>query len=173
MKLPMLKYLAILLVLFSSCGGNKKDSAKSEANEAAQSGFIYLSPNQLNKLGIFIQDSSVMYNNEIKDVGELNITIRGMGYIGNAATTEQTNLNFYPRYITTLDTVQRAMYRLEGEYPNDMEEARKWSSFESLIPVVVEQKSGDVVFGETLVFWLTKTPDLERMIKEIRNENQQ
>lgn len=162
--------LAAIVFLIYSCGGNRDKTSQAGQADLHNDGFVHLSNQQLAKLGIFIKDSAVMYNNEMAGVGGLNITIRGMKYIGNAATTEQTTLNFYPRYITTLDTVQRAMYRLEGEHPNDMKEARKWTSFESLVPVVVEQKSEGVKFGETLVFWLTKTPDLEKMLAELQKE---
>lgn len=170
MKRTLTPSIAFIFILLLSCCGNPNVKSEKQQESESKSGYIYLSVQKLEKLGIFIKDSSVMYNNEMAGVGGLNITIRGMRYIGNAATTEQTTLNFYPRYITTLDTIQRAMYRLEGEHPNDMEEARKWTSFESLVPVVVEQKTNGLKFGETLVFWLTKTPDLEKILADLQKE---
>ena len=86
---------------------------------------------------------------------------------GNESTLQQTSHPFYPRYITTLDTVQRAMYMLSGHTAEGDDEAKKWQTFESLIPVVVEQKEGGEKFGETLIFWMTKSPEFERLLEEI------
>lgn len=152
------------LLLLLACGGGTKEVKHSIYNE---SGMVVLSAEQLQKLGIFIEDSAVMYNNSIEGVGIVDIVIRDKMYYGNKSTHTQTNLPFYPRYITTLDTVQRAMYMLSGHTAEGDEEAKKWQTFESLVPVVVEQKSGDVVFGETLIFWMTKMSELERLLKEI------
>ncbi len=164
-------FCIVALLAFSfACKQTGKTDSSIQQDETTPKGFIHLSSDQLARLGVYVKDSAVMYNNEVEKVGGLNIIIQGMKYIGNAATTQQTNLNFYPRYITTVDTIQRAMYRLEGEHPNDMVEARKWTSFESLVPVVVEQKQGDTIFGETLVFWFTKTPEMERLMKQLLAE---
>ena len=162
-------FIALLTFSFA-CNQTAKTDSSSQQEETPPKEFIPISTDQLANLGVFVKDSAVMYNNEVEEVGGLNLTIRGMKYIGNAATTQQTNLNFYPRYITTMDTIQRAMYRLEGEHPNDMVEALKWTSFESIVPIVVEQKQGDTIFGETLVFWFTKTPEIEKLMKQIHDK---
>ncbi|HOP04233.1 MAG TPA: hypothetical protein PL017_06185 [Tenuifilaceae bacterium] len=169
MKKATTIFVVALLTIFAACNQTKKNEAPEK--DVTKKGFVHLTSSQLAQLGVYIKDTAVMYYNEVENVGGLNIAIRGMKYYGNAATTEQTNLNFYPRYITTLDTIQRAMYRLEGEHPNDMVEAHKWSTFESLIPVVVQQKQDTTVFGETLVFWFTKTPELEKLMKRIESED--
>lgn len=130
-------------------------------------GMVVLTQEQLQRLGIFIKDSAVMYNNSIEGVGIVDIVIRDKAYYGNESTLQQTSHPFYPRYITTLDTVQRAMYMLSGHTAEGDDEAKKWQTFESLIPVVVEQKEGGEKFGETLIFWMTKSPEFERLLEEI------
>lgn len=159
-----IKIMAIVLLL-ASCVQTPK-----QVDEEKDNGFVELSPEQLERLGIFIKDTAVMYNNNIEGVGSLDIVIRDKSYIGNASTIEQTNINFYPRYITTIDTVQRSMYMLSGNQIRSEEEARKWQSFESLLPVVVKQVYADSIFGETLVFWMTKTSELESLLLEIKEE---
>ncbi len=99
-------------------------------------------------------------------MGSLNLTIVDKKYAGNCATTEQTSYSFYPRYITTLDTIQRTMYMLSGAQANSQEEAQRWQSFDNVVPIVVEQKVGDIEFGETLIFWMTRTPELESILKK-------
>jgi hypothetical protein len=153
---------ALLLV---SCVHTPKQVDKEMDNA-----FVELSAQQLERLGIFIKDTAVMYNNNIEGVGSLDIVIRDKSYAGNASTLKQTNMNFYPRYITTIDTVQRSMYMLSGNQNRSEEEALKWQSFDNLLPVVVQQVYGDSTFGETLVFWMTKTTELERLVLEIKAE---
>lgn len=156
--------VAILAFALTGCNGSA-----SKVEEEVSKGFVELPVNQLEKFGIFIVDTAVMYNNAIEGVGSLDIVIRDKSYFGNSSTIEQTNLGFYPRYITTVDTVQRSMYMISGNQAKSDEEARKWQSFESLVPMVVHQVYNDSVFGETLIFWMTKTPELESLLKE---ENQ-
>jgi hypothetical protein len=36
--------------------------------------------------------------------------------------------------------------------------------------VIVEQKHGENQFGETLIFWMTKTPELEKLMQSFRKE---
>jgi hypothetical protein len=157
-------FFSVLLVVGCSQGNKKEKDEKTE--EKYVSGYLYFSPEELALFGIHIMDSAIMYNNNIEGVGSLNITIRDKKYYGEAAKTEQTQLGFYPRYITTLDTVQRTMYRLTGDQSRSLEEAQKWEKFENLVPIVVDQVEGDKRFGETLVFWFTKTPELEKILRE-------
>ncbi|MFP4556348.1 MAG: hypothetical protein ACLFNU_05705 [Bacteroidales bacterium] len=159
-------------ILIASCVPNQNQEEEKQVAEgdSSRQRFIYLSTEQLQQLGIFIKDTSIMYNNNMGKVGSLNIVVRGKSYSGNSAKTEQTNLKFYPRYITTKDTVQRAMYMISGNHARSEEEALKWQSFDNLVPIIVEQKQGDYVFGETLVFWMTKTSELEQMIKKLQSE---
>lgn len=172
MLVKTLRCSLILAVIFvMSCSPNQNNEEKQPAKEdTTRIGFIHLSAEQLQQLGVFIKDTSIMYNNNMGEVGTLDLVVSGKKYKGNSATIQQTTHGFYPRYITTMDTVQRAMYMISGNHARSEEEALKWQSFESLIPVVVEQKQGDHVFGETLVFWMTKTPELEQLIKKIKSE---
>ncbi len=155
--------LTVIALLLINCVQNPKDGEVGKNN-----GFVELTPIQLERLGIFIKDTAVMYNNNIEGVGSLDLVIRDKSYFGSASTLEQTHLRFYPRYITTVDTVQRSMYMLSGDQVRSDEEARKWQSFESLVPIVVNQVYDDSIFGETLIFWMTKTPELEKLLKEIK-----
>ena len=165
-SLNILAFIASLL-LFISCGQSPSEKTSDEANEQTfGQEYLHLSQGQLQQLGIFIHDTAIMYNNNMDDVGSLNLVIRSTEYAGNASTLPPTELGFYPRYITTLDTVQRTMYMISGVQARSEEEAQKWQSFESLVPIVVEQKQNDYQFGETLVFWMTKTPELERVLQE-------
>jgi len=163
--------IAIILLIFAlGCNSTSKKESAEKVDKDYSIEYAYLTLEQLNSLGIQVKDSSIMYNNAVDGAGGLNITIRDKGYYLEIASIDQTNFNFYPRYITTLDTVQRAMYRLTGDQSNSMEEAQKWEKFESLVPVVVEQVEDNTRFGETLVFWFTKTPELEKMLDEFYKE---
>lgn len=155
----------IISTVISSCNRSEK---KQEENSSKV--FHSLSTKQLERLGVFIVDTAIMYNNRIEGVGSLDLVIRDKTYVGNSSTIEQTKLGFYPRYITTVDTVQRSMYMIAGDQTKSDEEARKWQSFESLVPVLVPQVYNDSTFGETLVFWMTKTPELESLLKEMNEE---
>jgi hypothetical protein len=167
-----MKSLKLFAVVFSvihilgACSGQTDKS--NELKQEEEKGFLVLSNEQLESLGIFITDTAIMYNNTVDGVGSLDLVIRDREYIGNSAIVKQTSLPFYPRFITTLDTIQRTIYMLSGSQLRSEEEAQKWQSFDNLVPVIVEQKVGDYQFGETLVFWMTKTPELERLIKSFR-----
>lgn len=161
MRLNALLISALIIsVVISSCNWSEK---KQEENSSKT--FLSLSAEQLESLGIFIVDTAVMYNNRIEGVGSLDLVIRDKTYTGNSSSIEQTSLGFYPRYITTVDTVQRSMYMITGDQTKSDEEARKWQSFDSLVPILVPQVYNDSTFGETLVFWMTKTPELDRLLK--------
>ena len=156
--------IALLLFALTACHSTKKEG-NPEVDYSAN--WQYLSQEQLVQLGILINDSAIIYNNKVDGVGSLDLVIMDRDYMGNMALTQQTSLPFYPRYITTLDTMQRAMYMLTGNEAHSEEEAHRWESFESLVPVVVEQKYGEIQFGETLIFWMTKTPELEKLLNSL------
>ena len=156
--------IALLLFALTACHSTKKEG-NPEVDYSAN--WQYLSQEQLVQLGILINDSAIIYNNKVDGVGSLDLVIMDRDYMGNMALTQQTSLPFYPRYITTLDTMQRAMYMLTGNEAHSEEEAHRWESFESLVPVVVEQKFGEIQFGETLIFWMTKTPELEKLLNSL------
>ncbi|MDD3568674.1 MAG: hypothetical protein PHT92_09765 [Bacteroidales bacterium] len=156
--------IALLLFALTACHSTKKEG-NPEVDYSAN--WQYLSQEQLVQLGILINDSAIIYNNKVDGVGSLDLVIMDRDYMGNMALTQQTSLPFYPRYITTLDTMQRAMYMLTGNEAHSEEEAHRWESFESLVPVVVEQKYGEIQFGETLIFWMTKTPELKKLLNSL------
>jgi len=156
--------IALLLFALTACHSTKKEG-NPEVDYSAN--WQYLSQEQLVQLGILINDSAIIYNNKVDGVGSLDLVIMDRDYMGNMALTQQTSLPFYPRYITTLDTIQRAIYMLSGNEAHSEEEAHRWESFESLVPVVVEQKFGEIQFGETLIFWMTKTPELEKLLNSL------
>jgi hypothetical protein len=157
----LIRFCVLLSIVFFSCS-NPDTSKKNDGLKSKDSltSFYRFNANELSKFGIFVSDSKVMYNNKIFNLGTLNIVISGTNYSVGTSTQPVTNYDFYPRYITTLDTVQRYAYNLQGKGSNTVEEAQKWNTFDKLIPVVVEQKQGDNVFGESLVFWFTKTDSL-------------
>ena len=157
--------LFMILPLLVSCVSNSQKAAE---NNEVTSTYTDLKQEQLAQLGIFISDSAVVYNNVVEGVGAINIVIKDTEYFGNIATTSPTGFAFYPRYITTLDTLQRSAYLISGSEYESEQEAQKWQSFDNLIPIVVEQRKGEIVFGETLIFWMTKTPELERLLKDIK-----
>ncbi len=159
--------LVVVIATFGCKNSSKQSNVESSELTIVESSFLQFSSDKLKDLGVAIKDSMVMYNNVVEGVGSLNLTIRNKVYSIDAATTEQTHLNFYPRYITTLDTIQRTMYRMKGEYAQSMEEAHKWDKFENLVPVVVKQEIGEYTFGETLVFWFTKSPDLDKLLSQL------
>ena len=156
--------IALLLFALTACHSTKKEG-NPEVDYSAN--WQYLSQEQLVQLGILINDSAIIYNNKVDGVGSLDLVIMDRVYMGNMAPTQQSSLPFYPRYITTLDTMQRAMYMLTGNEAHSEEEAHRWESFESLVPVVVEQKYGEIQFGETLIFWMTKTPELKKLLNSL------
>jgi len=156
--------IALLLFALTACHSTKKEG-NPEVDYSAN--WQYLSQEQLVQLGILINDSAIIYNNKVDGVGSLDLVIMDRDYMGNMALTQQTSLPFYPRYITTLDTIQRAIYMLSGNEAHSEEEAHRWESFESLVPVVVEQKYGEIQFGETLIFWMTKTSELEKLLNSL------
>ena len=156
--------IALLLFALTACHSTKKEG-NPEVDYSAN--WQYLSQEQLVQLGILINDSAIIYNNKVDGVGSLDLVIMDRDYMGNMALTQQTSLPFYPRYITTLDTIQRAIYMLSGNEAHSEEEAHRWESFESLVPVVVEQKFGEIQFGETLIFWMTKTPELKKLLNSL------
>jgi hypothetical protein len=164
MKTKLIIALTLALVLSFSIGCRGKKGEETSKSLYSSDGYVYLSVKQLEQLGVYIKDTSVMYNNSIDGVGIIDLVIRDKDYRGNVSGIKQTNLPFYPRYITTLDTVQRAMYMLSGHTAEGNEEAKKWQSFESLLPIIVEQKEDSIVFGETLIFWMTKTAELEKLL---------
>ncbi|MDY0254823.1 MAG: hypothetical protein RBR30_10485, partial [Tenuifilaceae bacterium] len=131
--------IALLLFALTACHSTKKEG-NPEVDYSAN--WQYLSQEQLVQLGILINDSAIIYNNKVDGVGSLDLVIMDRDYMGNMALTQQTSLPFYPRHITTLDTIQRAIYMLSGNEAHSEEEAHRWESFESLVPVVVEQKYG-------------------------------
>jgi hypothetical protein len=153
---------AFLIVTFWGCKSHNPSEQDKQVDFS--SSLMHLSRNQLKGLGIIVNDTAIVYNNKVEGVGSLDLIISDKTYIGNSANTEQTNFPFYPRYITTLDTIQRTMYMLSGAQAHSEEEAQRWESFENLVPIVVEQKAGDKEFGETLIFWMTKTPELEKLL---------
>lgn len=159
---PGLIVFAFLIVTIWGCNSHKPSEQGKQVDFS--SSLLHLSKNQLKGLGIIVNDTAIVYNNKVKGVGSLNLIISDKNYIGNSATIDQTNFPFYPRYITTLDTIQRTMYMLSGAQAHSEEEAQRWESFEDLVPIVVEQKSGEKEFGETLIFWMTKTPELEKLL---------
>ena len=156
--------VAVLIVSLCGCNAAKKDEPETQEDFSGR--LWHLSQNQLKDLGIVVADTAIFYNNKVEGVGSLNLTIVDKKYAGNCATTEQTSYSFYPRYITTLDTIQRTMYMLSGAQANSQEEAQRWQSFDNVVPIVVEQKVGDIEFGETLIFWMTRTPELESILKK-------
>lgn len=159
--------IALLLLLLTACHSTKKEGG-SEVDSSAS--WQYLSQEQLVQLGILVNDSAIIYNNKVDGVGSLDLVIMDRDYMGNMALTQQTSLPFYPRYITTLDTIQRTIYMLSGHEAHSEEEAHRWESFGSLVPVIVEQKHGENQFGETLIFWMTKTPELEKLMQSFIKE---
>ncbi len=156
--------IALLLFALTACHSTTKEGDP-EVDFSAN--WQYLSQEQLVQLGILVNDSAIIYNNKVDGVGSLDLVIMDRVYMGNMAPTQQSSLPFYPRYITTLDTMQRAMYMLTGNEAHSEEEAHRWESFESLVPVVVEQKYGEIQFGETLIFWMTKTSELEKLLNSL------
>ncbi len=162
------KSIAILGVVSSLWGCSSPSPKGEEVNFITKEGWVDVGAKNLEKLGVFVKDTAVVYNNNIEGVGRLDLTIRGRTYLGNSSGIEQTHLPFYPRYITTLDTIQRTMYMLSGNQAGSEAEAYKWQEFESLVPILVEQKMGDYQFGETLIFWMTKTPELEKLLRELK-----
>ena len=166
----LIKGIAILGVLSSLWSCNSQTPKANEVNFITKEGWVDVGTKNLEKLGVFVKDTAVVYNNKIEGVGSLDLTIHDRTYLGNSSGIEQTNLAFYPRYITTLDTIQRTMYMLAGNQSGSEAEAYKWQSFESLVPILVKQKTGDYQFGETLIFWMTKTPELEKLIQSFRKE---
>jgi len=170
-----MKYKLLILALASllyttACNTPEKKEKIEDFKKDYSKEYILLPYEKLMLLGIYIKDSSIMYNNLVDDVGSLNITIRDKGYYKDFANTQETNLKFYPRYITTLDTVQRVMYMLTGDQMQSIEEAKKWEKFESLVPIVVNQIEDGRQFGETLVFWFTKTRELEKLLEDFDKE---
>jgi hypothetical protein len=157
--------IIVVSIIVFGCSSSDK---KVKDNIIDQEGYLYLSPKQLEQVGIFVQDTIIAYNNSIEGVGCLDISINDKSYYGNLSLVSQTNMKFYPRYITTLDTVQRAMYMLSGVQMQSQEEARKWQEFERLVPIVVEPISNGERFGETLIFWMTKTPELEKVLMDLK-----
>lgn len=157
----LISFCLLLSILLFSCSNpttsKKVDDLKSKDSLIS---FYRFDSNELSKFGIYVTDNKVMYNNKIFNLGTLNIVISGINYSVGTSTMPATNFDFYPRYITTLDTIQRYAYNLQGKGSNTVEEAQKWNTFDKLIPVLVEQKQGDSVFGESLVFWFTKTDSL-------------
>lgn len=165
----VINFVAFLLVtvfIFGCFGGSKKVE-KQGKEESVGLENVHLTPDELQELGVFIKDSAIMYNNRVEGVGSIDIVIRDTEYFGAIATTTATNFAFYPRYITTLDTIQRTAYMISEDHSQSEREAQKWKSFHDLIPIIVEQKVGDDFFGETLIFWMTKTPELEQKLKDI------
>jgi hypothetical protein len=166
-----MKYLKLLVVIGLSImcfGCSQSENKLKEQAKVEESKYVCLSPEQLEQIGIFIQDTIIAYNNIIEGVGSLDIAINDKSYYGNLSLVSQTKFKFYPRYITTLDTVQRAMYMLSGVQMQSQEEARKWQEFESLVPIVVEPIGNGERFGETLIFWMTKTPELEKVLQDLK-----
>ena len=158
-KIPLI-YIFLLLIQFSCSNPKSVKELVKEEGMKPRNGFYYFKNDDLVRFGIVVTDSSVMYNNKMFNLGTLNMVIKGENYSIGTASSTQTSFDFYPRYITTIDTVQRYAYNLQGKGSNTVEEAQKWATFDKLIPVVVEQKMKDKVFGETLVFWFTKTDSL-------------
>jgi hypothetical protein len=163
-----LKFLSIVVLLILSHACTQSDKKIKDNEQVEQTGYIYLTADQLEQIGIFVQDTIITYNNSIEGVGSLDIAINDLSYYGNLSLVNQTKFRFYPRYITTLDTVQRAMYMLSGAQMQSEEEARKWQEFESLVPIVVEPISNGERYGETLIFWMTKTPELEKILRDLK-----
>jgi hypothetical protein len=161
---------ALILASFVvSCSGGSTKVENQGKEEAIGAEHIHLTSDELRELGIFIKDSAIMYNNRIEGIGSIDIVVRDTKYSRSTATTNETNLGFYPRYITTLDTVQRSVYMISGDRLQSEQEAQKWQLFDDLAPIIVEQKIGDKYFGETLIFWMTKTPELDQKLKDFDN----
>ncbi|MHC1704262.1 MAG: hypothetical protein AB9846_10175 [Tenuifilaceae bacterium] len=160
MNKPIFISIIILLSFFSCSNPKSPVDSNMVSDKNTLTNFYRFNSVELSKFGIFIVDSNVMYNNKIYNLGTLNLLISGEKYSAGTATSVQTNFDFYPRYITTMDTVQRYAYNLQGKGSNTIEEAQKWATFDKLIPIVVEQKLNGQEFGETLIFWFTKTDSL-------------
>lgn len=166
MKAYSFLYLTLFVLLYSCTGSSDSKNQTKVTSSVSSSGFITLSTEKLQSLGVSIIDSSVMYNNKIHNVGTLNLVIKGSEYSAGNAVSQLTHYNFYPRYITTLDTIQRYAYNLQGKGANTVEEAQKWATFDKLVPIVVEQQQNGQKFGETLVFWFTRTDSLLMVLKK-------
>jgi len=139
-----------------------------KAQNTATQPILELSVAELSKLGITYKSQQILYNNNIPKVDKFPLSITGNSFGNINDNIPCTNFDFYPYYITNIDSTISFLWSSdkENELKNDPLFQKKMM-LEYLVPVLIKQTDGTgKSFGNDLLFWFTPTESFCKAIPQ-------
>lgn len=158
-----MKIFTLLLLLFSI-----PISGCFAQNNPKPQPILELTTLDLQNIGVIIKGNQIIINNEIPGMAEsYSIIIDEAGYnpkIKDDLKIPKTNFDFYPYYITRMDSISGYMQKTDEENELKSDPLFQRKMFNYLVPVKITRNDFPGIWGKELLFWFTPTESFHRIL---------
>ncbi len=153
-------FTLILFVVISVCNGQKDPKIQP---------ILKLTNTDLHKIGVTIKNQQIFINNEKPGTRAFQLIITGNSYnpkIADNLNIPKTNFDFYPYYITGLDSIYGFLRQDDEENELKSDPLFKRKMFNYLVPVKINRNDSTGSWGKDLLFWFMPTESFRKILSD-------
>lgn len=137
--------------------------------EIAKQEILELTDSELENIGVLMKGKKIIINNNIPGFEKYDLSVEGNSYspLIEEGKYPLTEFDFYPYYITNMDSLWGYMWRSdkENELKGDPLYQRKMM-LNYLVPIRMKQLNDKEKWGDDLLYWFTPTKSFCKAVPE-------